>query len=106
MSDAAHRVLAALNARDIDAFVACYTPTATIENGYDEVRVRGHAELRAVYGRFFEQSPDLRVEAGWRTEVGAFVVQEETVTGRPGHERHVAVYLLQEDRIARERLIA
>ena len=106
MSDASHGVIAALNARDIDAFVACYTPTATIENGYDEVRVRGHDELRAVYGRFFQEFPEVRVEAGWRAELGNFVVQEETVTGRPGHDRHVAVYLLEDGLIARERLIA
>jgi len=106
MTDAAERVLAALNAHDLDAFVACYTPTATIENGYDEVRVRGHEELRALYARLFEEFPALRVEAGWRTEVGEFVVQAETVTGRPGHAHHVAVYLMQDGLIARERLIA
>jgi hypothetical protein len=106
VSDAPERVIAALNAQDLDAFVACYTPDATIEDGYDEVRVRGHDELRALYARMFEQFPDLRVEASWRTEVGEFVVQAETVSGRPGHAHHVAVYLLQDDLIARERLIA
>lgn len=106
MSDVAERVLAALNAHDLEAFVACYTPTATIENGYDEVRVRGHDQLRELYSRMFEQFPELRVEAGWRTEVGDFVVQAETVSGRPGHAQHVAVYLLEDGLIARERLIA
>ena len=32
MSVVAARVLGALNARDIDAFVACYGPDATIED--------------------------------------------------------------------------
>jgi hypothetical protein len=45
-------------------------------------------------------------EPGWRTAVGSFVVQEETVTGRGDHEHHVAVYLVQDGVIARERLIA
>jgi hypothetical protein len=106
VTDVAERVLAALNAHDLDAFVACYTPTATIENGYDEVRARGHDQLRELYGRMFEQYPDLRVEAGWRAELGDFVVQAENVTGRPGHPQHVAVYLLEDGLIARERLIA
>jgi hypothetical protein len=54
----------------------------------------------------FERFPELHVEPGWRTAVGNFVVQEETVTGRSGHERHVAVYRLVEGLIARERLFA
>jgi hypothetical protein len=100
------RVLDALNSGDIDAFVACYGPDATIENGYDEVRARGREELRTIYGAMFEKYPDVRVEAGWRTEVGDFLVQEETVTGRAGHESHVAVYQVENDLIVRERLLA
>jgi hypothetical protein len=100
------RLLAALEERDIDAFVACYAEDATIEDGYDRVAARGHAELRALYSAMFERYPEIRVEAGWRTEAGGFVVQEETVTGRGGHERHVAVYLVRDGKIARERLIA
>lgn len=98
------RVLAALNARDIDAFVACYAPDATIENGYEQVAARGHDELRTKYGAMFEGYPDVHIEAGWRSQVGNFVVQEETVTGRRGHERHVAVYQVENDLIVRERL--
>jgi hypothetical protein len=54
----------------------------------------------------FERYPELHVERGWRTAVGEFVIQEETITGRGDHQRHVAVYLLQHGVIARERLIA
>jgi len=100
------RVIEALNVGDVDAFVACYAEDATIEDGYDRVGVRGRDELRARYAPMFEKYPGLRVEPGWRTEVGAFVVQEETVTGRAGHERHVAVYQLEDDLIVRERLVA
>jgi hypothetical protein len=45
------------------------------------------------------------VEALSRTDVGEFVVQEERVTGRGEPQRHVAVYLVQNDVIARERLL-
>jgi hypothetical protein len=105
MSDVVERVLVALNAHDLDAFVACYADGATIENGYDEVFARGHDELRARYGPMFEQLPDVRIESLSRTEVGTFVVQEEVVTGRGDPQRHVAVYLVEDDRIVRERLI-
>jgi putative hydrolase of HD superfamily len=100
------RVLAALNAKDLDAFVACYGPEATIEDGYDRVAARGHDGLRARFAPMFEAFPAIHVEPGWRTEAGDFVVQEETVTGRGDHERHVAVYQIENDLIVRERLFA
>jgi hypothetical protein len=105
LSDVVDRVLVALNDHDVDAFVACYAEDATIENGHDKVFVRGHDELRARYGPMFEQLPDVRVEAITRSDVGEFVVQEEVVTGRGEPQRHVAVYLVRDDLIARERLI-
>ena len=106
MSDVVDRVLAALNAHDVDAFVACYAQDATIEDGYDWVAARGHDELRARYGPTFADYPELRVEAISRTVVGAFVVQEEVVTGRGDGERHAAVYLIENGLIKRERLFA
>jgi putative hydrolase of HD superfamily len=106
MSDVVDRVLAALNAGDLDAFVECYAADATIEDGYDNVVARGHVELRAKYGPMFERFPDVRVTAGWRTTVGDFVVEEETVTGRGEAARHVAIYLIAGDVIARERLVS
>jgi hypothetical protein len=106
VSDAVDRVLEALNAHDVDGFVACYTDDATIEDGYDRVIARGREELRARYAPLFETHPEVRVESGWRTAVGDFVVEEETVTGRGEPTRHVAVYLLRDGLIARERLIS
>lgn len=106
MSDVVDRVLAALNAHDLDAFVACYSDDATIGDGREQIRAFGHGEFRTLYGAMFARYPSLHVEAGWRTAVGEFVVQEETVTGRGGHERHVAVYLIVDGLIARERIIA
>jgi putative hydrolase of HD superfamily len=100
------RVLDALNAHDIDAFVACYAPEATIEDGHDHVVARGQDELRERYGTMFDSLPNVRVEALSRIEVGEFVVQEELVTGRGDPVRHVAVYLVRDDLVARERLVS
>jgi hypothetical protein len=106
VSDVVDRVVAALNDHDLDSFVECYAPDATIGDGRDQIRATGHGEFRALYGTMFQRYPRLRVEPGWRTAVGEFVVQEETVTGRGGHERHVAIYLVVDSVIARERIIA
>src|SRR5205807_1271322 len=75
MRDVVDRVLDALNAHDVEAFVACYAEDATIENGYDEVGARGHDGLRERYGPMFEKFPDIRVTALSRTDAGPFVVQ-------------------------------
>jgi hypothetical protein len=99
------RMLEALNGHDLEAFAACYAPHATIEDGYDRVVARGHAGLRARYGPMFDSLRDLQVQAVSRTQVGEFVVQEERVTGRGEPERHVAVYLVRDDVIVRERLV-
>jgi hypothetical protein len=102
----AQRVLEAINAHDLDAFVACYTEDATIEDGYDTVGVRGHEQLRATYGPIFVDYPDLHVEPlAPAIATGEFVVQHERVTGRGDPTEHVAVYLVRDDRIVRERLL-
>ena len=106
MSDVVDRVLAALNAHDIDAFVACYADDATIENGFDQVGARGHDGLRERYGPMFEEFPDIRVTGLHRIDAGEFVVQHEEVTGRGEPARHVVVYLVRDGKIARERLLA
>lgn len=98
-------VLDALNAHDLERFVACYAPDATIEDGYDRVGARGHAELRERYAEMFAQHPELHVRALARIEEGEFVVQHEQVTGRGEPRRHVAVYLVRGGMIARERLL-
>jgi hypothetical protein len=100
------RVLAAINARDLDAMVACYAPDATIEDGYDTVGVSGHEQMRRIYGPMLEQHPEIHIEPlGPAIEQGEFVVQHERVTGRGHPTEHVAVYLVRDDLIVRERLL-
>lgn len=106
MSTVVDRVLDALNAHDLGAFVACYDSTATIEDGHDRVLANGHLEICNRYGPMFETYPTLHVERLGQWEVGSFVVQEERVTGRTTEpERHIAVYLLNNALILRERLL-
>lgn len=55
-------VLAAPNAHDLEAFVACYDLAATIEDGNDRVLAHGHLEIRNRYGPMFQTYPTLHVE--------------------------------------------
>ncbi len=104
--DVVERVLAALNAHDLDAFVACYAADATIEDGEETVLAAGSSGIRARYGPMLDTYPSLWVESLDRWEMGDYVVQLERVTGRSAEpERHVAVYRLADDEIVRERLL-
>ena len=106
MSSVIDRVLVAMNESDLDGFVSCYAPTATIEDGEDRVLARGHEEIRSRYRQIFAEFPNLHVEQRGRWEVGHYVVEDEYVTGRaPTTERHIAVYVVIDDQIFRERLL-
>ncbi|HUW86836.1 MAG TPA: nuclear transport factor 2 family protein [Candidatus Paceibacterota bacterium] len=106
MNTVIDRLLAALNAHNLEAIVACYDPKATIEDGSDRVLANGHLGIRNHTGPMFETYPALHVEPLGRWEVGSFVAQKEQVTGRTTEpERHIAVYQLNNGLIVRERLL-
>ena len=100
------RLYAALNAHDVEGFVACYAEDATIEDGHDTVLARGHEGLRARYSGILDQHPGAHWEPLTRIEAGPFVVQHEEVTGRGESRRQVCVYLVAGDLIVRERVLA
>jgi len=105
VSDVVSRVVDALNAHDVDAFIACYAAHATIEDGFDDVLARGHAGLRARYAPMLADFPDARWTVLARIDVGTFVVQHEEVTGRGDTATHACVYLVRDGLIERERIL-
>jgi hypothetical protein len=105
MSMVIDRVLRTLNAHDLEAFVDCYSPVALIEDGGLGVLAQGHLEIRNRYAKMFATFPLLRVDSLSRWEVGAYVAQEEQVSGRTSEiERHIAIYLVTDGVTVRERL--
>src|SRR5438270_13950093 len=70
----------ALNARDLDRFMACYSPDAVVLRGTDTVIYRGVDEIRAGFAGLFSQSPDVHIDVSTRITVGSWVVDE--VNGR------------------------
>ena len=100
------RLLASLNAQDIEGFIACYDPNETIEDGDDRIIAGGQVEIRSRYGRIFKTVLALRVEAFGRWASGPYVVQQEIVTGRTVvPERHIPANQLASELIAGERLL-
>lgn len=98
------RQLDAYNARDVDAFVATYSPTVTIirrPNG--QVILDGVANLLKSYGDFFSNNPELHCEILNRIVLGNFVIDQEYVTGRVAAPpvNAVVIYEVQDGLIQR-----
>lgn len=98
--------LRAYNARDIDAFMRCFAPACIVEDGEGQVLMRGHDEMRAKYGAMFAANPELHCELLHRTRVGAYVLDEERVTGRGPDALHaLAIYRVVDGLIQHVRLL-
>ena len=91
MRDPVDEHVQAYNARDLERFVACFSPDCVMEDARGTVVARGHADLRTHFGRLFAESPGLHCAVAHRVRVGEYVVDEERITGRAGGDRHAVV---------------
>jgi hypothetical protein len=71
----------AVNARDLDRVVGCFSADAVVQDDAGHVFAQGEEAIRAHFGQFIAQSPNLHVEIPSRIHVGSWVVQEEHTTG-------------------------
>jgi len=78
----AQRQLDAYNARDIDAFAACYAPDVRVWDLHDgSLMFQGRDTLRARYGAQFERCPQLHAQLTGRLALEHTAVDQERVTG-------------------------
>jgi hypothetical protein len=80
----------AYNARDIDAFVASYSPEVVITDASGRAIMQGSESIREEYGALFDASPDLTAEILGRLASGEWIVDHERVS-RSGEVREVLV---------------
>lgn len=98
--------LEAYNARDVEQFIACYTPEVVIEDGAGNLIMQGHDAMRKRYGTMFAAYPDLHCRLASRIRIGDYVVDEERITGRAAQEEHaVAIYRVEGGLIAHVRFL-
>ncbi len=93
----------AYGARDLDAFIATYTPDAQLwRHPSGELIAQGHEAMRETYGAMFEASPELKIHIEQRTIIGQFVIDLELVRGIRGGEpvRAVAIYQVEDGLIS------
>jgi hypothetical protein len=92
------RQVAAYNARDVEAFSACYAQAVEIVDAGGQVLTHGRKQLAEQYGRWFARNPELHVEVVARIAIGAYVIDDERVTGTPeGETAAVAIYRIGDD---------
>lgn len=72
---------AAFNALDVERIVACFSPSAVIQDGDGNVFAQGQEAIRATFGPVVAHSPNLDVKILNRIHVGSWVVEEEQTTG-------------------------
>jgi hypothetical protein len=77
------RQLEAYNARDLEAFLACYADDAKLWRAPSTLTESGKEALRARYKRRFDGAPSLHAEIVRRIAFDRFVVDHERVTGVP-----------------------
>lgn len=96
--------LAAYNARDIDAFMACYHEDVEAWRlpGHEPL-FAGHAAMRERYARLFAEHPDLHCHLVQRIVMPPFAMDQEEVQGlRPEGPVHAtAIYEVEGAHIRR-----
>jgi hypothetical protein len=78
---AAQELVDALNARDVERVVGCFSADAVVQDDAGNVFAQGEEAIRAHFGGFLTRSPNFHAEILSRIHVGSWVVQEEHVTG-------------------------
>ena len=101
MDDPIEAQVVAYNARDIDAFVACFAEDVVIADGTGKAVISGSDVLRTSYSAMFNANPDLHAEIVTRVRAGGWTVDLERVTRSGATIEVLVAYLVDGERIER-----
>lgn len=97
--------LDAYNAKDLSLFLSVFHTDAALYNLGNETPIaRGEEELKTIYGRLFEQSPNLHSNVVSRQVIGNKVLDYEVITGRNNQPEPlflIAIYEVENGKIKR-----
>jgi imidazolonepropionase-like amidohydrolase len=101
--DVVQQQVNAYNARDIEAFLATYSPESKIYYHPNTLYCSGREDIKQHYQALFKSNPDLHVETINRIVMGSFVINREKVTGLSNNQIYntAAVYKVQNGLIQR-----
>jgi uncharacterized protein (TIGR02246 family) len=110
-TDVVDAQIEAYRARDLERFLSYYADDVSVVM-FDGTAMFGSKEaMREGYGRLFGDSPDLDVAIACRMTAGAFVVDEEHISGfhfggMPTEMAAVAIYHVADGKIAKLMLLS
>lgn len=84
--------IAAYRARDVEAFVAFYTPDAVLYDHPGSVVMTGRDEMRREYTRTFSASANMTLTIADRIVSGQYVIDKEAISDGVRHAEVVAIY--------------
>ncbi|WP_223148861.1 nuclear transport factor 2 family protein [Aquimarina sp. RZ0] len=93
--------LDAYNARNIDAFLDTYADTIKVFKYPNQLQYQGKENMRNGYASFFEKTPDLNCKIKNRIVTGNKVIDEEFLTINGKHYYAVAIYEVENGKIAK-----
>jgi len=93
--------LDAYNARDIEAFLNTYSDDIQVFNFPNELNYTGKDKMRENYTTFFDATPDLNCEIKNRIVIGNKVIDKERVTANGSTFSAVAIYEVENGKIAK-----
>lgn len=91
----------AYNTRDIDAFLDTYADGIEVYNFPNEARYNGKQKMRESYSTFFGSTPDLNYVVKNRMIVSNIVIDEEYITANGNNFSAVAIYEVENGKIAK-----
>jgi hypothetical protein len=103
--DVVQAAIDAYHDHDLDRCLSYYAPEVVVKDADGNVLMDGSDVVRARYARSMTENPDIHYDIPNRISLGAFVVDEERVTGftkpgSPAEVRAVLVYRFSGDLIS------
>ena len=94
--------LNAYNARNIEAFMACYSPEAKVFSHPHQPMMKDPEQMRQIYSAIFESTPNLHCELINRMVLSNTVIDQERVTGFENGNivEAIAIYKVKHGKIA------
>lgn len=93
--------LDAYNSRNIEAFVNTYSDDVKVFDFPNKSRFEGKDKMHERYGDYFESTPDLNCEIRNRIVIGNKVIDEEFLTINKINYNAVAIYEIENGKIAK-----
>ena len=89
------------NAKDIEGFSQTFSTNVKIYNFPATISIEGLELMRERYNSFFKSTPDLHSELKNRIVIGNKVIDQEYVTANGNHFSVIAIYEVENDKIAK-----